>query len=208
MKAQSRGVRRVRIEDSRHRQPDDDMQSVKPVQPDVTPESLFALAYEELRRVASQQRRRVGESLTLNTTALVHEVYIKLSPHSQAQGLERAHFLALSARAMRQVLIDHARSRVCLKRGGQVLFTEVNEDHHDASGDMADMLALDQSLSELTALDARAGQVVECHVFGGLRLEEIAALQGLAVRTIYRDWRRARAFLVQRLGLTHRALER
>jgi RNA polymerase sigma factor (TIGR02999 family) len=165
-------------------------------------ERLFASAYEELRRIASQQRRRVGQPATLNTTALVHEVYLKLSPHPDSQGLDRAHFLALTARAMRQVLIDHARSRVCLKRGGQIVFTEVNEDHHDASGDMADMLALDQSLSELTLLDERAGQVVEWHVFGGLSIEEIAELQGITVRTAYRDWRRARAFLVQRLGLT------
>ena len=167
-----------------------------------TPERLFALAYAELHRIASRQRRRVGQSLTLNTTALVHEAYLKLSPKSHAHGLDRAHFLALTARAMRQVLIDHARSRVCLKRGGQIVFTESNENHGDASGDMADMVALDQSLTELTGLDPRAGQVVEWHVFGGLRLEEIAELQGLAVRTVYRDWRRARAFLVQRLGLT------
>jgi RNA polymerase sigma factor (TIGR02999 family) len=170
-------------------------------------ERLFALAYEELRRIASQQRRRVGGSATLNTTALVHEVYLKLSPHPHSRGLERAHFLALTARAMRQVLIDHARSRVCLKRGGQIVFTEANEDHHDASGDMADMLALDQSLSELAELDARAGQLVEWHVFGGLGIDEIAELQGITVRTAYRDWRRARAFLVQRLGLTDLASE-
>jgi len=107
---------------------------------------------------------------------------------------------------MRQVLIDHARSRVCLKRGGLVVFTEINEEQSDASGDMADMLALDQCLSELSRLDPRAGQVVEWHVFGGLRLEEIAELSGLAVRTTYRDWRRARAFLVQQLGLTNRSL--
>lgn len=165
-------------------------------------ERLFAQAYDELRRIASQQRRRVGESATLNTTALVHEVYLKFSAGSLAQGLDRAHFLALTARAMRQVLIDHARSRICIKRGGEIIFTEADENHRDASGDMADILALDQSLNELAELDARAGQVVEWHVFGGLSIEEIAALQGLTVRTAYRDWRRARAFLVQRLGLT------
>ena len=169
-----------------------------------TPERLFALAYAELHRIASQQRRRVGESLTLNTTALVHEGYLKLPPQSET--LDRAHFLSLTARAMRQVLIDHARSRVCLKRGGLVVFTEINEEQSDASGDMADMLALDQCLSELSRLDPRSGQVVEWHVFGGLRLEEIAELSGLAVRTTYRDWRRARAFLVQQLGLTNRSL--
>jgi RNA polymerase sigma factor (TIGR02999 family) len=171
-------------------------------------ERLFAMAYDELHRIASNQRRRVGGSLTLNTTALVHEVYLKLSPNPDAHGRDRAHFLALTARAMRQVLIDHARNRVCLKRGGQIVFTELDENHGDSSGDMADMLALDQSLTELAALDARAGEVVEWHVFGGLSIEEIAELQGLTVRTAYRDWRRARAFLVQRLGLTLMPSER
>ncbi len=175
--------------------------SADPLESAQASERLFAMAYEELRRIAHQQRRRVGQPPTLNTTALVHEVYLKLSSRSGTQEFDRAHFLALAARAMRQVLIDHARGRVCLKRGGQVVFTELNENHSDSSGDMADMLSLDQSLTELTELDARAGQVVELYVFGGLRLEEIAVLQGLTVRTAYRDWRRARAFLVQRLGL-------
>jgi RNA polymerase sigma factor (TIGR02999 family) len=165
------------------------------------------LAYEELRRIAHQQRRRVGESPTLNTTALVHEVYLKLSPSSATKEYDRAHFLALTARAMRQVLIDHARSRVCLKRGGEIVFTEANENQVDCSGDMADMLALDQSLTELAGIDPRAGLVVELYVFGGLSIDEIADIQGLTVRTAYRDWRRARAFLVQRLGLTHVAAE-
>jgi RNA polymerase sigma factor (TIGR02999 family) len=164
-------------------------------------ERLFSMAYEELRRIAHQQRRRVGAPHTLNTTALVHEVYLKLSSGSHEQELERAHFLALAARAMRQVLIDHARSRVCLKRGGEIVFTEADENQADCSSDMADMLALDQSLTELSELDARAGQVVELYVFGGLRIEEIARIQGHTERTTYRDWRRARAFLVQHLGL-------
>jgi len=115
------------------------------------------MAYEELRRIAHQQRRRVGAPLTLNTTALVHEVYLKLSSGSQEREFERAHFLALAARAMRQVLIDHARSRVCLKRGGEIAFTEADENQADCSSDMADMLALDQSLTELSELDSRAG---------------------------------------------------
>lgn len=170
-------------------------------------ERLFSMAYEELRRIAHQQRRRVGAPLTLNTTALVHEAYLKLSSGSPVQEFERAHFLALAARAMRQVLIDHARSRVCLKRGGEIVFTEGVENQSDCSGDMADMLALDQSLTELSELDARAGQVVELYVFGGLRIEEIARIQGLTERTTFRDWRRARAFLVQRLGLIQMAAE-
>ena len=170
-------------------------------------ERLFSMAYEELRRIAHQQRRHVGAPHTLNTTALVHEVYLKLSSSSPDQQFERVHFLALAARAMRQVLIDHARSRICLKRGGEIAFTEAGENQADCSGDMADMLALDQSLTELNEIDARAGQVVELYVFGGLRIEEIAKIQGLTERTTYRDWRRARAFLVQRLGLIQTVAE-
>ena len=165
------------------------------------PARLFVLVYDELRKIARCQRRGVASPPTLNTTALVHEVYLKLSPTPAATGFSRAHFLALAARAMRQVLIDHARSRACLKRGGEITFTDLQEDSASASGDMVDMLALDQALVELTDLDARAGRVVEWHVFGGLSIEEIAELQGVAARTTYRDWRRARAFLVQHLGL-------
>jgi RNA polymerase sigma factor (TIGR02999 family) len=187
------------------------MQTEAPTHSPVAAEStqrLFELAYQELHRIAHRQRQRVGALATLNTTALVHEVYLKLSPYSQSQGLDRRHFLALTARAMRQVLIDHSRSRVCLKRGGEFMFTEINENHQDdATGDMADMLALDQSLNELAEIDARAGQVVEWHIFGGLGFDEIAELQGITVRTVCRDWRRARAFLVQRLSRTNRVAQ-
>ncbi|MEO7064620.1 MAG: ECF-type sigma factor [Dokdonella sp.] len=165
------------------------------------PPQLFVLVYDELRRIARCQRRGVGGAPTLNTTALVHETWLKLAPTPQAAGLSRTHFLSLAARAMRQVLVDHARGRACLKRGGDIAFTDPSEDLKDVSGDMVDLLALDQALAELTALDARAGEVVEWHVFGGLGLDEIAELQGVVVRTSYRDWRRARAFLGQRLGL-------
>lgn len=167
-----------------------------------SPEHLFALVYDELRHVARCQRRAVGSTPTLDTTALVHETYLKLSPTPAAAGLSRAHFLALAARAMRQVLVDHARSRACLKRGGEIVFTDPNENSASVAGDMIDVLALDQVLVELAGLDARAAQVVEWHVFGGLGIEEIASLQDLTVRTVYRDWRRARAFLVQQLGLS------
>lgn len=165
------------------------------------PAQLFTLVYDELRRIARCQRRGNGSPLTLNTTALVHEAYLKLSPTPAATGLSRPHFLALAARAMRQVLVDHARSRGCLKRGGDITFTDAHENDAGTPGDAVDMLALDQALIELTRLDARGGQVVEWHVFAGLSIEEISELQGVVVRTSYRDWRRARAFLVQRLGL-------
>ena len=167
-----------------------------------TPRQLFELVYDELRKMARRQRRRAGGAVTLDTTALVHEAYLKLAPKSQALQLTRAHFLSLTARVMRQVLIDHARSRLSLKRGGEIVFTQPDEDYPDASGDMVDVLALNESLIELASLDARASQVVEWHVFGGLGIDQIAEMQGLTERTVYRDWRRARAFLVQRLDLT------
>jgi RNA polymerase sigma factor (TIGR02999 family) len=165
------------------------------------PAELFVQVYDELRRIARSKRRGGGSPPTLNTTALVHEAYLKLSPTSAAVGLSRPHFLALAARAMRQVLVDHARSRACLKRGGEITFTDAQENSASTSSEIVELLALDQALIALTSLDARAGQVVEWHVFGGLSIEEIAELQGVVARTAYRDWRRARAFLVQRLAL-------
>ncbi len=166
------------------------------------PAQLFEHVYDELRRIARSKRRGAGSPATLNTTALVHEAYLKLSPTSAAAGLTRTHFLALAARAMRQVLVDHARNRACLKRGGDITFTDAQEDGASTSGEIVEMLALDQALVALTDIDARAGQVVEWYVFGGLGIGEIAQLLGVVERTAYRDWRRARAFLVQRLDLS------
>lgn len=166
------------------------------------PEALFARVYQELRRIARGQRRAAGSPATLDTTALVHEVYLKLHAAPEATGVDRAHFLSLAARAMRQVLVDHARSRFRLKRGNGVAITGLD----DASGagsspDMVDLVALDAVLNELAMIDPRAGQLVEWRVFGGLDIAEIARMQDLTERTVFRDWRRARAFLVRRLDL-------
>jgi len=164
------------------------------------PQGLFELVYQELRRIARGQRRAAGSPATLDTTALVHEVYLKLHGAPQAKSIDRAHFLSLAARAMRQVLVDHARRRSRLKRGGDYAITDLGE-QIGISNDMIDLVALDDALTRLTELDARAGQLVEWHVFGGLGMAEIARMQDLAERTVFRDWRRARAFLVQQLGL-------
>jgi RNA polymerase sigma factor (TIGR02999 family) len=163
------------------------------------PQGLFELVYQELRRIARGQRRAAGSPATLDTTALVHEVYLKLHGAPEAKAIDRPHFLSLAARAMRQVLVDHARSRGRLKRGGDVVITGLGDDIGMAT-DMIDLVALDTALAQLTALDARAGQLVEWHVFGGLGMAEIARMQDLTERTVFRDWRRARAFLVQQLG--------
>jgi RNA polymerase sigma factor (TIGR02999 family) len=165
------------------------------------PSHLFALVYDELRRIAHRQRRGIGAPPTLNTTALVHEAYLKLSPAPEISALTRPHFLALAARAMRQVLVDHARSRAAIKRGGEISFTEDGDEGAGPTGDVVNILALDDALRALTKIDPRAGRVVEWHVFGGLSLEQIAELQGVVLRTTFRDWRRARAFLISQLDL-------
>jgi len=164
------------------------------------PQALFERVYQELRRIARGQRRAAGSPATLDTTALVHEVYLKLHDAPEARSIGRAHFLSLAARAMRQILVDHARARGRLKRGGDVAITGLDE-RVGTPSDIVDLVALDVALSRLADLDARSAQLVEWRIFGGLEFEEIAQLQGLTERTVFRDWRRARAFLVRELGL-------
>ncbi len=166
-------------------------------------DQLFALVYEELRRIARKRRRQAGSPATLDTTALINETYLKLASVRESEGYSRAHFLSLAARAMRQVLVDHARNRSRYKRGGDVAFTTLSADSENApagGGNLFEVLALDRALGDLAKLDESAGQLVEWHVFGGLTLEEIAQLQNVNVRTAFRRWRSARAFLVQQLG--------
>ena len=163
---------------------------------------VFTLLYDELRRCAHRQLGGAGE--TLSTTALVHETYVKLVAADSLRLESRRHFMALAARAMRQVLVDHARARSRLKRGGGLAITGLN-DQIGVAADVIDLVALDAALSELTTLDPRAGQLVEWRVFGGLDIAEIARMQDLTERTVFRDWRRARAFLLHRLELGVRA---
>jgi RNA polymerase sigma factor (TIGR02999 family) len=158
------------------------------------------MVYQELLRIARGQRRFSGGAQTLNTTALVHEVYLKLHAVPEAKAIDRMHFLSLATRAMRQILVDHARSRGRAKRGGGFRVTSLHDDIA-AIADTVDLVALDDVLERLSKIDPRAGQLVEWRVFGGLEIAEIAQLQGLTERTVFRDWRRARAFLVQQLGL-------
>ncbi len=164
------------------------------------PQGLFEIVYQELRRIARGQRRAAGAPATLDTTALVHEVYLKLHATPAARGVDRARFISLAARAMRQILVDHARSRARLKRGGDIIITGLDE-HVGAASDTIDLVALDAALEQLAKIDPRASQLVEWRIFGGLDIAEIARLQALTERTVFRDWRRARAFLVQQLDL-------
>jgi RNA polymerase sigma factor (TIGR02999 family) len=155
-------------------------------------EQLVPLVYEDLRRLAERQLGREFGERTLNATALVHESYLKLG-----QGVmlaqDRTHFLAIAARVMRQVLVDHARHRKAAKRGGGSWErTTLTDGAWVGEFDVDGMLALDEALAQL---DARQRQVVECRFFGGMEEREIAAALGISERTVHRDWVKARAWL-------------
>lgn len=156
-------------------------------------DAVYSAVYEELKHAARAQLRRMRDAF--QTTALVHEAWLKLGG-AQMAAIDRNHFLALSARAMRQVLVDDARARKADKRGGgqEALTLTARLD----SGERAavEVLALDELLQRLHKLDERAAQIVELRYFGGYEETEIAAMLGLSDRTVRRDWRKARAFLL------------
>lgn len=156
--------------------------------------AVYGAVYDELKRAARLQLRRMHDDF--QTTALVHEAYLKLAGGAPLAAVDRNHLLALSARAMRQVLVDDARARNADKRGGgQAALTLTAS---IGSGDAAaiEVLALDELLASLHKLDARAAQIVELRYFGGYEEAEIAAMLGITGRTVRRDWRKARAFLL------------
>lgn len=160
---------------------------------------LFGDVYHELRRLARRQRTP-GDGATLDTTALVHELYLQMSRND----LKFAHtrqFYAYAAQAMRHLLVDRARERARLKHGGDLRRTEFGDSMvGHVYVDPAQALELDEALRRLAAEDKRAAEIVELHYFAGLPLERIAELCGLSVRTVHRDWSYARAFLSAQLG--------
>ena len=159
--------------------------------------AAYAAVYEELKRAARAQLRRMRDNF--QTTALVHEAYLKLAGGAQLAALDRNHLLALSARAMRQVLVDDARARKADKRGGGQDALTLNASLGNAEQAAVDVLALDELLASLHKLDERAAQIVELRYFGGYEEAEIAQMLGLSDRTVRRDWRKARAFLLAEL---------
>lgn len=156
---------------------------------------LFPLVYDELRRIAHLRlgRHRAGE--TLNTTALVHEAYLKMVDQTRVAFNDRGHFFALASRAMRFILIDYARARTAQKRGGRTPDVPLDAVQVAADERSADLLTLDTALTQLMAHDERLGRLVEYRFFGGLTYDEIASVTGLSVPTVKRDWRRARTWL-------------
>lgn len=157
---------------------------------------LFAAVYADLHRLAARQVR--GNAGGMRTTSLVHEAYFKLARPEALEVNDRQHFFAVAARAMRQLVIDHARQRAAGKRGGgapAVALEDAPEVELLPIARDVDLLALDDALGRLAQLDPRLLELVELRFFGGLELEEIAALSGRSERTLKRDWRKARAFL-------------
>ena len=159
--------------------------------------AAYSALYEELKRAARLQLRRMHDNF--DTTALVHEAYLKLGG-AQLAAQDRNHRLALSARAMRQVLVDDARARKAEKRGGgQDALTLTSALGSDSTA-VVEVLALDELLSALHRLDERAAQIVELRYFGGYSEIEIAQMLGISDRTLRRDWRKARAFLLAEMN--------
>src|SRR5262245_2558041 len=165
-------------------------------------ERLIPVVYDELRRIARARLRSEPPGHILQTTALVHEAYLRLVDVDRMNVRNRTHLLSLAARLMRQVLVDHARRRKALKRGGDppLISLEVVSTPDERSG--VDILALDQTLNELATLDARLARVVELKFFAGLSIVETAQALGVSTATVERDWTVARAWLRQRLSET------
>jgi RNA polymerase sigma factor (TIGR02999 family) len=161
-------------------------------------ERLTPLVYDELRRIARRSLRRERAGHSLQATALVHEAYLRLVGAQAVEWQDRAHFFAMAARLMRRVLVDHARARARDKRGGGVTALALDEAHAPIDQGRG-LLALDDALHGLTALDPRRGRVVELRCFGGLSVAETAAVLGVSADTVMRDWKLARAWLRREL---------
>ena len=158
-------------------------------------ERMMPLVYEELRRIARRQLRHEGVGHTLNTTALVHEAYLRLAAPSHLDVSGRAEFLSIAAMAMRRVLIDYARQRTAQKRGGVQMRVEL-DDIEVAADDRAEQLvALDEALTSLATSNPRLARVVDCRFFGGMNQEDTALALQLTPRTVRRDWTKARMWL-------------
>lgn len=162
---------------------------------------LLPLVYEELRKLAQSYMAKEAHALTLQPTALVHEAYLRLVGQEDARWSGRGHFFGAAAQAMRRILVDQARSRGRLKRGGGAAKLELNENAMPGSeGPGTDFLALDEALDALEKYDARKFQVVMLQYFAGLSVDETAAALGLSASTVRNDWTFARAWLMRHMG--------
>jgi len=165
-------------------------------------DQLYPLVYEELRRLARSYMRREPKGHTLQTTALINEAYVRLVDQQSVRWQNRSHFFAISAQIMRRILVDHARRHLQAKRGGGAKRISLDEVMIVAKERSAEVLMLDEALSNLARLDPRRSQVVELRYFAGLNNSEIASVLKISENTVMRDWNLARAWLYQTLSET------
>ena len=167
-------------------------------------DKLMPLVYEGLRKVARRQLHRESPAHTLSSTALVHEVYLRLLQQRQLAATDREHFFAIAGQTMRRILVDHARARMRLKRGGDrsVALEPVAEDEPAllAPREVGEVLALEAALGRLAKQSERAVRVIECRIFAGLTVEETAQALGLSSKSVQRTWSAATAWLRKEIG--------
>ena len=163
-------------------------------------EHLFPLVYEELRRLAHRYMRRERPGHTLQTTAVVHEAYLRLIDQNHVQWQNRAHFFAIAAQMMRRILITHAQSHAYAKRGGGALKVSLDEAAVLSPSRAGELIALDEALKSLAVIDVRRSQVVELRFFVGLSNEEIAEVLKISPNTVTRDWNVAKAWLYREMS--------
>jgi RNA polymerase sigma factor (TIGR02999 family) len=164
-------------------------------------QTLVPLVYKELRRLAHYHLQSERPDHTLQSTALVHEAYLRLAGGQKGELRNRAHFIAVASRLMREILVDYARSRQASKRDGGCRITVENLAALPVNGD-AELLALDAALDDLSRIDERQGKIVEMKFFGGLSAPEIAEALGISRATVDRDWATARVWLHRQMGRT------
>jgi RNA polymerase sigma factor (TIGR02999 family) len=160
---------------------------------------LIPLVYDDLRRIAHKRLQSERADHTLSTTAVVHEAYLQLVGGELVTWQDRAHFFAVAARVIRNVLVDYARRHRAEKRGGREIHIPLHEDVAGVEPPSFELLALDEALQSLAHHDSRLEGIVECRFFGGMSMKDTAAALGVSLRTAERDWRRARAYLYDAL---------
>jgi RNA polymerase sigma factor (TIGR02999 family) len=165
-------------------------------------ESLLPIVYEELRRLARSHLRQHRPNHTLQTTAVVHEAYMRMAQNKSMRIENRAHFLGIAAQLMRWILVDYERKRRAAKRGSGVIPLTLNEDIGipHASGSSVDLLALNEALDRLAKLDGQQSQIIELRYFGGLSIEDTSEFLGISPATVKRAWASARAWLLREMS--------
>jgi RNA polymerase sigma factor (TIGR02999 family) len=167
-------------------------------------QALMPLVYEEMRRLAHRYLRRERAGHTLQSTALVHEAYVRLTGNAPPQWQDRAHFFGIAAHLMRQILVEYARGRNAEKRGGAAVKLAIDNIDVPSRDPNLDIVALDDALKDLARIDAQQSRVVELRFFTGLSIDETAEVLGISESTVKRDWNTARVWLFRELDRTAR----